>query len=591
MNSQKTIQLLLSERLAQALANLHIKAELATITIAADARFGDYQSNSAMIAAKQIKKNPRIVAEQIIEQLHLQDLCEPLEIAGPGFINFRLKNKFLEQRITELLEDPRLGIPLVAEPKTIVIDFSSPNVAKPMHVGHIRSSILGDSLARIARFLGHHVITDNHIGDWGTQFGKVIYGWKYLRSNKSASSPTFAIRDTSSVHELVRLYREVNELEEKDATVKKTVREELVKLQQGDPENLAIWKKVVDISWQEFQRLYELLGIKFDECLGESFYNDALAPLVERLAKDGIAEESEGALCIFFKNQPALLDKPCLIRKADGGFLYATTDLATVEYREKKWRPDAVWYVCGAPQQLHFEQIFSAAHRLGITSDLRHISFGSILGEDRKMMKTRSGENIELGSLLQEAIERAFRLVSEKNHDFSLVEKKEVAQVVGLGALKYADLMQHRMTDYIFSWEKMLSFQGNTAPYLQNAYVRIKSIFRKKTDSEEQLGEKNKPSPLESHSIIISEPVERQLVLQLLQFGDIIPTILIDARPNILCLALFELANSFHRFYELCPILKSEGAIKQSRLRLAELTARALKLGLGLLGIDVPERM
>ena len=581
MSLQKTLQVLLKERLSQALSALDINKELAVITIAADSRFGDYQTNVAMIAAKQFKKNPRVVAEQIIEQLQIEDFCESPEIAGAGFINFRLKNKFLEQQITTLLDDPRLGVALVGEPKTILIDFSCPNVAKPMHVGHIRSSILGDSLARIARFLGHHVITDNHIGDWGTQFGKVIYGWKHLLDKQKFTE--------SPVHELVRLYREVNELEEKDTAIKVIVREELVKLQQGDAENLAIWKKAVDISKQEFEKLYALLGITFDECLGESFYNDALVPLVERLTKTGIAEVSEGALCIFFKDEDALTDKPCLIRKADGGFLYATTDLATIEYREKRWQPDAIWYVCGAPQQLHFEQIFSAARKLCITSDLHHISFGSILGEDRKMMKTRSGENIELGSLLQEAIKKAFQLVEEKNPDFSLVEKNEVAKVVGLGALKYADLMQHRMTDYVFSWEKMLSFQGNTAPYLQNAYVRIRSIFRKE---ETRKLEQEKVDPIsELHSIMINEPVERQLVLQLLQFGDIIPTILIDARPNILCLALFELANSFHRFYELCPILKSEGAIKQSRLRLAELTARALKLGLSLLGIDVPEKM
>lgn len=572
MNDQKTIQVLLTERLFQAVSALGISEELAAVTIAADTRFGDYQTNVAMIAAKQLKKNPRIVAEQILEKLEIGDFCETPEIAGVGFINFRLKRHFLEQEITALLEHPRLRIPLVEKAKTIIIDFSSPNVAKPMHVGHIRSTILGDSLARIARFLGHNVITDNHIGDWGTQFGKVIYGWKHRRDEKNSSE--------ESIHELVRLYREVNELEEKDADIKKNVRAELVKLQQGDVENLAIWEKVVAISWQEFKKLYDLLAISFDERLGESFYNNALAPLVDRLVKEGIAEESEGALCIFFRNQPALADKPCLIRKADGGFLYATTDLATVEYREKRWHPDVVWYVCGAPQQLHFEQIFSAARRFGITSDLRHISFGSILGEDRKMMKTRSGENISLDSLLEEAIERAFLVIEEKNPDLSKEEKKEIALIIGLGALKYADLMQHRMTDYVFSWDKMLSFQGNTAPYLQNAYVRIRSIFRK---NEEPFSE---PA-----SITLTEPVERQLALQLLQFGDIVPSVLTDCRPNILCLALFELANSFHRFYEQCPILKSEGAIKQSRLHLAELTARVLKLGLNLLGIDVPERM
>lgn len=573
----KTLQTLLTERLSDALNLLGINSEFAVVTTTADLRFGDYQTNAAMAAAKQLKKNPRAIAEQIIEKISIDDLCEPIEIAGAGFINFCLKKEFLEKQITSLLNDPRLGVPCINDPKTILIDFSSPNVAKPMHVGHIRSTILGDSLARIARFLGHHVITDNHIGDWGTQFGKVIYGWKHLKNEEAFQQ--------NPVHELVRLYREVNELEKNDAAVKAEVRQELVKLQQGDEENLTIWKKVVDTSWQEFEKLYQLLDITFDERLGESFYNEALKPLVQQLEQQGIAEVSEGALCIFFRDLPSLADQPCLIRKADGGFLYATTDLATIQYREKNWHPDVVWYVCGTPQQLHFEQIIAAAQRMGVNSDLRHIGFGSILGEDRKMMKTRSGDNIELDSLLQEAMERAFNLVSEKNPDFSSEEKKEIAKIVGIGALKYADLMQHRLTDYVFSWEKMLSFQGNTAPYLQNAYVRIRSIFRK--------NEKDANAVLlsDANTITLSEPVERQLALQLLQFGDVIPSLLTDCRPNILCLALFELANTFHRFYEQCPILKSEGTLKKSRLHLADLTGKMLKLGLGLLGINVPQKM
>ncbi|OHE78958.1 MAG: arginine--tRNA ligase [Verrucomicrobia bacterium RIFCSPHIGHO2_12_FULL_41_10] len=578
MTSSQTLQSLLTERLHQALALLEIDPKLGTVTGIADPRFGDYQTNVAMVVAKQLRKNPREVAGQVVEKLQVDDLCSPLEVAGAGFINFRFKKEFLEKQITSLIDDPRLGIPKVVKPQTIVIDFSSPNVAKPMHVGHIRSTILGDSLARIARFLGHHVITDNHIGDWGTQFGKVIYGWKHLRNDEALRA--------SPVHELVRLYREVTALEEKDPTVKTTVREELVKLQQGDPENVALWQKVVALSWEEFEKLYQLLDVSFDECLGESSYRDELAPLIERLRAEGIAEESQGALVIFFKDHPTLAEQPFLIRKADGGFLYSTTDIATLEYREKRWHPDAVWYVCGAPQQLHFEQVIAVAHRLGMTSDLRHIAFGSILGEDRKMMKTRSGDNIELGDLLQEAIDRALVLVSEKNPDFSDTAKKKIAEIIGLGALKYADLMQHRMTDYIFSWDKMLSFQGNTAPYLQNAYVRIRSIFRK-----EQEARKTDAVAVLSGPIMLEEEVERTLGLQLLQFGEIIPSVLLDARPNALCLALYELANNFHRFYEQCPILKSEGALKESRLALAELTARMLKLGLGLLGIQVPERM
>ena len=325
-----------------------------------------------------------------------------------------------------------------------------------------------------------------------------------------------------------------------------------------------------------------MLGITFDERLGESFYNDALAPLVDRLLSEKIAEISEGAVCIFFPGSPELEEKPCLIRKSDGGFLYATTDLATLEYREKRWKPDAVWYVTGAPQKLHFEQVFASARKLGVTTDLRHIAFGSILGEDRKMMKTRSGENVELGGLLKEAIERALAVVTEKNPTLPAEEQEQIARVIGLGAVKYADLMQHRLTDYVFSWEKMLSFQGNTAPYLQNAYVRIRSIFRK-AESE--------GIPTNAAMITVADPAERALALRILQFGDVLHTVLEDQRPNLLCLYLYELADCFHRFYEACPILKSEGEIRSSRMALAGVSASVLKTGLSLLGIGVPERM
>lgn len=588
---QDTLHSLLQQRLKAALLKLNLEDSCANVTATADGRFGDYQTNAAMVIAKQQGKNPRHIAMQLIEQLQLQDIAALPEIAGPGFINFRLNTLFLEQQLAALLEDVRCGVPVVKNAQTIVIDFSSPNVAKPMHVGHIKSTVLGDALARIARFLGHHVITDNHLGDWGTQFGKVIYGVKNL-----------ATSHVETVHQLVDLYREVNEKEQHDSLMKTAVREELVKLQQGDAENVAIWKDVVSISWKEFEHIYHQLHISFDECLGESSYNDALEPLVERLLKEGIAEESQGAIVVFFKEHPTLAEKPFLIRKADGGFLYATTDIATLEYREQRWHPDAIWYVCGMPQQLHFEQLFEVAKKMGMKTELRHIGFGSILGEDRKMMKTRSGENVELSALLEEAIDRAFQLVSEKNPTFLEEEKKDIARIVGLGALKYSDLMQHRMSDTVFSWEKMLSFQGNTAPYLQNAYVRIQSILRKEKEAQDSQAleshaesERVLPSadnPEGAPSLIkLQSEAERVLGLQLLQFAEVVPAVLGDARPNILCLALYEIANSFHRFYELCPILKAEASVKQSRLALAQLTGRVLKCGLDLLGIQVPERM
>jgi arginyl-tRNA synthetase len=569
-----SLQIELQKRVADALRAAGIEESLASVTPATDMRFGDYQTNAAMVAAKALRKNPREVASSILAHLKVDDLCEAPTVAGAGFINFTILDPALSDAVNAVRESPMLGVNRVEWPKTIIIDFSSPNVAKPMHVGHIRSTILGDSLARIARHLGHRVVTDNHIGDWGTQFGKVIYGWKHLLDSKAL--------EQAPIEELVRLYREVNALEESDPALKESVRHELVKLQQGDAENLEIWKRAVALSWQEFERLYDLLDITFDERLGESFYNEALGPLVDRLLQEKVAEISQGAVCIFFQNSPELSEKPCLIRKSDGGFLYATTDLATLEYREKRWKPDSIWYVTGSPQQLHFEQVFATARRMGMTSDLRHVAFGSILGEDRKMMKTRSGENVELGGLLAEAVERAMAVLSEKNPDLPKSEQQEISRLIGLGAVKYADLMQHRLTDYVFSWDKMLSFQGNSAPYLQNAYVRIRSIFRKAESEQATTG---------NFPIKVSHSAERALCLQILMFGDVLHSVLDDQRPNLLCLYLYELADRFHKFYEACPILKSEVAIRSSRLALAGVTADVLKTGLYLLGIGVPEKM
>ncbi len=567
-----TVREVLAERLSTALAAAGFSEAKADVVAAADTRFGDYQTNAAMVLAKQRKTNPRQVAAEIITHLQVEDISETPEIAGAGFINFRLKTDFIARQATALGSDSRLGVALAANSRKIIVDFSSPNVAKPMHVGHIRSTILGDCLVRVARFLGHEVVSDNHIGDWGTQFGKVIYGWKHFL-NRSAL-------EQNAIEELVRLYREVNKLEETDENVKKTAREELVKLQGGDAENYAIWRETVDLSWKEFQKLYALLNVHFDEALGESFYNDALKPLCDRLEAEGVAEVSEGALCIFFPDNPALADKPTIIRKSDGGFLYATTDLATIEYRVKKWQPDAIWYVVGAPQTLHFQQIFAAAQRMGVTAKCEHIAFGSILGEDRKIMRTRSGENVGLADVLTEAIERATVVVTEKNPDLPPNERDEIARIIGLGAVKYAELSQNRLTDYVFSWDKMLSFQGNTAPYLQNAYVRIRSIFRR-------LGEDFAPPP----ELLLNEPAERALALKLLQFAETVPLVLEDFRPNLFANYLYELASTFHGFFETCHVLKSEEPQRSSRLLLCDLTARTLSDGLSLLGIECPERM
>ena len=567
----ETFQTLLAKKLADALtaAKLPNAGEL---TPASDARFGDYQTNAALVLAKQRGENPRNVAEKILGRVDVGDLCEPPTVAGAGFINFTLRAQAVAKKAAELLQDERLGVTKTTSTRKIVIDFGSPNVAKPMHVGHIRSTVLGDALARIAQFFGHEVIRDNHIGDWGTQFGMVIYGWKNLLDRQSLQRDPIA--------ELVRIYKETNERSTKDPSVREACRQELVKMQSGDTENLSIWKQCVDLSMGDFERAYKLLDIHYDIQRGESFYNDRLPKLVERLLKSGLAEISEGAVCVFFRDIPELADKPCIIRKRDGGYNYATTDVATVDYRINDLKADTIWIVTGAPQILHFKQIFEIARREGYKADFRHITHGSILGENRKLMKTRSGDNVPLRELLDEACARARKIVEEKNPDLSDAEKIDIAQKIGIGAVKYADLSQYRMTDYVFSWDKMLSLQGNTAPYLQNAYVRIRSIFRKAGETQTKIDQ-----------LVLAEAAEINLAKLLCQFAEVVPQVLNDFRPNILANYLFELANSFHTFYEACPVLKSEEPARSSRLALCDLAGRVLQRGLDLLGIKVPEKM
>jgi len=567
----ETFQTLLANRLSDALAKAGLPA-VGELTPATDARFGDYQTNAALVLGKQRGENPKALAEKILAGTDVSDLCEPPTVAGAGFINFTLRSDAVAKKAGELLLDERLGVANAKSTKKIVIDFGSPNVAKPMHVGHIRSTVLGDALARIASFLGHEVIRDNHIGDWGTQFGMVIYGWKNLLDRQSLQRDPLA--------EIVRIYKETNEKATSDPQVREACRQELVKLQAGDKENIDIWNECVAFSMQDFDHVYRLLEIRFDIQCGESFYNDRLPGVVDRLLKSGIAEISEGAVCVFFRDIPQLADKPCIIRKRDGGFNYATTDIATVDYRINDLKADTVWIVTGAPQILHFRQIFEIARREGYKADFRHITHGSILGEDRKLMKTRSGENVPLRELLDEACKRARKIIEEKNPDLSEEDKIDIAQKIGIGAVKYADLSQYRMTDYVFSWDRMLSLHGNTAPYLQNAYVRIRSIFRK-------AGE---PAP-KIDKLILRDPSEINLAKRLCQFAEIVPQVLNDFRPNILANYLFELANSFHTFYEACPVLKSDEPVRSSRLALCDLSGRVLQRGLDLLGIKVPEKM
>jgi len=557
----------------------------ANIAPAADLRFGDYQSNSAMVLAKKQKTNPRALAQEILDAIDLEGIATA-KIDGPGFLNFTILPEAYAAYAETLVKDERLGAPEPGAGKKVVVDFSAPNVAKPMHVGHIRSTIIGDSLCRIARFLGYEVIADNHIGDWGTQFGMILHGWKTLLDHDALEKDPIA--------ELVRVYRQVNASTKDDPAVLETCKAELVKLQAGDPGNLAIWEKCIAVSKSGLQKIYDILDVKFDHWLGESFYNDMLPGLVDEFLEKGLARESNGAVCVFsdeekppgddpFKvhREQGWTDNPAIIRKADGGFLYATTDLATIKYRIDEWNADQIWYVVGVPQQLHFRQIFEASERWGKHGDFRHIAFGSILGEDRKLMKTRSGDNVGLTDVLEEAVERAAAAIAEKNPGLIGDEAKEIAEIVGIGSVKFAELSQNRLTDYVFAWDRMLALQGDTAPYLQYSHVRIRSIFRK-LDAE---------FSSDGVEIVLNEPGEIHLARLLARFGEVLPFVLEDHRPNLLANYLLELARAFHSFFESCPVLKSEDSVKASRLALCELSSRILETGLGLLGIRCPEKM
>lgn len=566
-------------RLRDAVRAVLPDADLASIFVkpCPDPKFGDYQSSALMSLAKARKMNPRQLAADVVTKLDVAAWSEDVEIAGAGFLNFRLNPVALQASLQSAARGEHLFFDQAEHPRTVVVDFSSPNVAKPMHVGHIRSTILGDCLARVLRLLGHKVITDNHLGDWGTQFGKLIVGWQ-RHLDKAAL-------ERDAIAEMERVYKLVNAAGETDATVLDKARRELVKLQAGDPGNLALWREMIALSQAQFDSVYGRLGVKFDHTYGESFYNPYLKSVVADLRAKGIARESDGAIVAFFEDNPQLKAHPALIQKSDGGFNYTTTDLATLRYRLETWHPDEIVYVTDGRQQLHFQQLFAVFRRWHAEAKVKlvHIWFGSILGEDGKPFKTRSGETIKLSDLLDEAEERAFKVVSEKNPELPEEQRKEIARVIGIGAVKYADLLPNRQSDYVFSWDKMLSLQGNTAPYLQYAYARIRSIFRK---AGETLNIERRTSNIE-----LSAPEELSLAKQLLNFGITLEAVAEEYRPNLLCNYLYELAAAFTSFYENCPVLKSEGSVRLSRLMLSDLTARVLKLGLDVLGIEVLEQM
>lgn len=589
----------IERRLQTAVRSIIADADISAVLVrpCPDPKFGDYQSNAVMALAKARKLNPRQLATDVLQKLDVTDLCEKVDIAGPGFLNFHLRNAALVKTLESAARGEHLFFSRTASPRTFVVDFSSPNVAKPMHVGHIRSTILGESLTRTLRLLGHHVITDNHIGDWGTQFGMLIVGWKTLLDRTALGREPLA--------EMERIYKAINsqcdpEKPGYSAATHDAARSELVKIQQGDAENLAIWKDMIRLSQKQFDDIYGRLGVTFDQTLGESFYQPRLQQTVDSLVSSGIARDSEGAKCVFSdgkvppKEDPFLINRdgewqpnPQIVQKSDGGFNYTTTDLATLAFRLETWSPNDIVYVTDGRQQLHFRQLFATFrrwHGRDHAVNLAHVWFGSILGDDGKPLKTRSGENVKLAELLNEAEERAFKVVSEKNTELSESQRKEIARVVGIGAVKYADLLPNRQSDYIFSWDKMLALTGNTAPYLQYAYARIRSIFRKgATDGTRATSG--------SAALQLDAPQEIALAKYLLNFGLTLEAVSDEYRPNYLCNYLYELAGHFTSFYENCPVLKSEGTVRDSRLILCDLTARVLKQGLSVLGIETLDQM
>lgn len=617
------------------------------VTLARDPRHGDYQANIAMPLQKVLGSQPRAIAENIVSRLEIEDICQPPEIAGPGFINLRLQDRFLAERLGEMVRDPRLSIERVAA-RTFVVDYSAPNVAKPMHVGHIRSTVIGDALARTLRFLGHEVITDNHLGDWGTQFGMIIYGYKHFRDEaayardpvaelsrlyrlvqqliayqlsepqiepakrayelsqqKVAQLEQSAASDSKANKELKAAQKELRAAEEHLQAILAKVKSvaddqrlenlasqhpgleqraqlETVKLHAGDTENIELWKQFMPISIKEIESVYARLGVRFDYTYGESFYQPMLAETVSKLESSGLAVESDGAVCIFLDG----FDAPMIVRKRDGAFLYATTDLATIEYRVAEFNPDVVLYVVDHRQSEHFAKLFAAARRMGHGDvDLRHISFGTVLGPDGKPFKTRSGAVIGLDYLLDEAVDRAYQVLERAGEGMSDAEKRSVAQVVGLGAIKYADLSHNRTSDYEFNTEKMVQLEGNTSTYIQYMYARAQSIIRK---SEMQVDE----NTIEEFQFDLQVQAERDLALQLLQFEDALHQSVEEYYPSVLAGYLYGVAKQFATFFDQCPVLVAEPEeLRRSRLAICYTAGRVLRQGLELLGIGVVEKM
>ncbi len=626
-----SVQHILDERVTAALRAAYPEAGDAPAVLlpAQDPRFGDYQANGAMALAKRLGRNPREVAGTIVERLDVSDLSETPEIAGPGFINLRLKADWLGARLGEANADERLGVPEAEKPETVVVDYSAPNLAKEMHVGHLRSTIIGDALVRMLDFQGHNVERQNHVGDWGTQFGMLT---AYLEEH----SIVFSGDDTGNLlialglSDLEGLYQRAKREFDGSPAFADKARSYVVKLQSGDQHVVQLWERFVDLSYSHAGEVYKRLGacLTNDDVRGESAYNAVLPDIVEHLRAKGLLTESEGAQCVFLKNEkggPLFQTKdgdplPLIVQKSDEGYLYATTDLAALAFRtgrlpeianqesqiendryeisnEKSPKARRILYVVDARQSLHFRMVFECAYQAGFADraehDLVHVAFGTMMDEQGKPFKTREGGTVKLVDLLDEAEKRAYDLVTEKNvadaeagraDPLSEDERKEIAHIVGIGAVKYADLSQNRTSDYVFSWDRMLSLQGNTAPYMQYACARVRSIFRKGGEGPEALRS-------DASAIPLSGPEERALGVAILRLSEVLDRALDDYRPNVLAAYLYDLAGAFTAFYEACPVLKSDEPTRTARLKLCDLTARTIERGLGLLGIETAERM
>lgn len=598
---KQTIEIL-EERISNAIESETGQSDCpAIVRPAGNPKFGDYQANGVMAAAKKAKNNPRELAAKVVEKLDLDDICESPEIAGPGFINLRLKPNYLAQSLLEIFTDTkRIGIEKTDSPEKVVVDFSGPNIAKQMHVGHLRSTIIGDCISRMYEFLGNEVIRQNHIGDWGTQFGMLCYylDYKKIEIDKKHYERGTERRKAFTSDDLIpdteKFYKEAKKLFDSDPSFAEKSREYVVKLHSGDQHVLFVWEMIVNASLIAIYKLYKSLNVNLskEDVKGESEYNNMLSGIVESLKQQGLATESEGAICVFpkgFTNKDGD-PLPFIIQKSDGAFLYATTDLAALKFRVDELDAKKIIYVTDARQSLHFKMLFETVKEAGWvddTIDLQHVTFGTMLGDDGKPFKTRSGENVKLKDLLDEAVERAAKVVQEKNPNLSEQEKSDIANAVGIGAVKYSDYSNNRDSDYIFSFDKMLAMEGNTAPYMQYAYARIKSIQRK---AEDKIDIKASLDNIEN--INLTQPQEFDLAKYLLRYSETINSAAKECRPNFLTTYLFELAQKFSSFYTACPVLKADKNLLASRLLLCELTARTIRHGLSeLLGIAVVEKM